>query len=76
MVLEIALALIGIRIQKKCIFLIMGDWLGDDSPSCELNVIEKDGGFYGYPYKHAKNVIDPEFGHLIPTLEENYRSNC
>ena len=45
------------------------DWLGDDSPSCELNVIEKDGSFFGYPYKHAKDVIDPEFGKLIPSLD-------
>ena len=58
-------------ITKKMYFSDNGrDWLGDDSPSCELNVIEKDGSFYGYPYKHAKNVIDPEFGHLIPTLEK------
>ena len=46
------------------------DWLGDDSPSCELNIIEEEGSFFGYPYKHAKNVIDPEFGHLIPTLQK------
>tara|TARA_A100001015_G_scaffold197298_1_gene219999 strand:- start:733 stop:1881 length:1149 start_codon:yes stop_codon:yes gene_type:complete len=45
------------------------DWLGDDSPSCELNVIEKEGSFFGYPYKHAKNVIDPEFGHLLSSFE-------
>ena len=45
------------------------DWLGDDSPSCELNVIDKEGSFYGYPYKHAQNVIDPEFGHLLPSFE-------
>ena len=24
--------------------------------------MNKEGGFYGYPYKHAKNVIDPKFG--------------
>jgi len=45
------------------------DWLGDDSPSCELNVIDKEGSFFGYPYKHAKNVIDPEFGHLLSSFE-------
>ena len=48
------------------------DWLGDDSPSCELNVINEDGDFFGYPYKHAKNVIDPEFGHLIPTVNRDF----
>lgn len=58
-------------ITKKMYFSDNGrDWLGDDSPSCELNVIEEEGSFFGYPYKHAKNVIDPEFGHLIPTIEK------
>ena len=44
------------------------DWLGDDSPSCELNVIEKEGDFFGYPYKHAKNIIDPEYGKLLSSI--------
>ncbi len=38
------------------------DWLGDDSPSCELNRVDQNGQFFGYPFKHATNVIDPEFG--------------
>jgi len=40
------------------------DWLGDDSPSCELNRVDLEGSFYGFPYKHAKNIIDPEFGNI------------
>ena len=48
------------------------DWLGDDSPSCELNVVNKEGSFYGFPYKHAKNVIDPEFGDFIPTINRDF----
>jgi len=36
-----------------------------------LNVIDKEGSFFGYPFKHAKNVIDPEFGHMIPKIEKN-----
>ena len=36
------------------------DWLGDDSPSCELNRVDADGGFYGFPFKHAAGVVDPE----------------
>tara|TARA_B100000900_G_scaffold352966_1_gene320864 strand:- start:231 stop:1376 length:1146 start_codon:yes stop_codon:yes gene_type:complete len=48
------------------------DWLGDDSPSCELNMIDDEGSFYGYPFKHAKNVIDPEFGHMIPSLNKKF----
>ena len=38
------------------------DWLGDDSPSCELNVVKEDNSFYGFPFIHATDVIDPEFG--------------
>ena len=45
------------------------DWLGDNSPSCELNVVETEGSFFGYPYKHAKNIIDPEFGSMIDNLD-------
>ena len=42
------------------------DWLGDDSPSCELNRLDFDGQFFGYPFKHASDVVDPEFGHINP----------
>lgn len=42
------------------------DWLGDDSPSCELNKVEFNGQFFGYPFKHSSNVIDPEFGDMKP----------
>ena len=48
------------------------DWLGDNSPSCELNMVDKEGSFYGYPFKHAKDVIDPEFGHMIPSLNKKF----
>ncbi len=60
-------------VTKKMYFSDNGrDWLGDDSPSCELNVVEKEGSFYGYPFKHAKNIIDPEFGELIPTIQKEF----
>ena len=52
-------------VTKKLFFTDNGrDWLGDDSPSCELNRLDVDGQFFGYPYKHASNVKDPEFGDL------------
>lgn len=38
------------------------DWLGDDSPDCELNVLNAPGEHFGFPYCHAGNVLDPEFG--------------
>jgi len=53
--------------SKKLFFTDNGrDWLGDDSPSCELNRVDFDGQFFGYPFKHASNVVDPEFGHINP----------
>ena len=48
------------------------DWLGDNSPSCELNVVEREGSFFGYPYKHAKDIIDPEFGEFIPSVDREF----
>ena len=42
------------------------DWMGDDMPSCELNVIENDNSFFGYPYKHSIDVMDPEYSKKIP----------
>jgi glucose/arabinose dehydrogenase len=38
------------------------DWLGDDSPDCELNVASEEGLHFGYPYCHQGDVADPEFG--------------
>tara|TARA_A100001015_G_scaffold155707_1_gene172794 strand:- start:346 stop:1473 length:1128 start_codon:yes stop_codon:yes gene_type:complete len=59
-------------VTKKMYFSDNGrDWLGDDSPSCELNIVDVEGSFFGYPYKHAKDVIDPEFGKFIPNLEKD-----
>lgn len=37
------------------------DLLGDDLPPDELNRIVP-GGFYGWPYVHGRDVIDPEYG--------------
>ncbi|RAV99564.1 PQQ-dependent sugar dehydrogenase [Pseudochryseolinea flava] len=38
------------------------DMLGDDTPSCELNVASKKGQHFGYPYCHEGAIKDPEFG--------------
>ena len=35
--------------------------MGDDMPSCELNVVKNDDSFYGYPYKHSMDVLDPDY---------------
>lgn len=38
------------------------DMLGDDTPDCELNRITAKGQHFGYPYWHAGEVKDPDFG--------------
>lgn len=38
------------------------DMLGDDIPPDELNTAPKAGMNFGYPYFHAGNIKDPEFG--------------
>ncbi len=38
------------------------DMLGDDIPSDEINRISEEGEHFGYPYWHAGDVKDPEFG--------------
>lgn len=38
------------------------DWMGDDLPPCELNIVTEEGQFFGFPYVHGNDVIDPEFG--------------
>ena len=45
------------------------DWLGDDSPSDELNRATDKGMHFGYPFCHAGNVMDPEFGDRRPCNE-------
>ena len=37
------------------------DWLGDDMPPEEVNLIEQNG-FYGWPFLHGDNLADPEYG--------------
>jgi glucose/arabinose dehydrogenase len=41
------------------------DWLGDDTPPCELNRLATDDPsvpHFGYPHVHGLAVVDPEFG--------------
>ena len=38
------------------------DWMGDDMPSDELNVVKRKGEHFGYPYCHQGDTLDPEFG--------------
>tara|TARA_B100001093_G_scaffold104303_1_gene96462 strand:+ start:370 stop:1515 length:1146 start_codon:yes stop_codon:yes gene_type:complete len=48
------------------------DWMGDDMPSCELNVVINDDSFYGYPYKHSIDVLDPDYSKKIPVDAEEF----
>lgn len=38
------------------------DWLGDDQPPDELNRATRAGQHFGFPYCHAGDIVDPEFG--------------
>ena len=38
------------------------DMMGNDLPDCELNKLTRTGEHFGYPYCHAGDVADPEFG--------------
>jgi glucose/arabinose dehydrogenase len=38
------------------------DWLGDDRPGDELNVVLEKGQHFGYPYCHGANTPDPYYG--------------
>ena len=38
------------------------DWLGDNEPADEINVAEKAGLHFGFPYVHAGNILDQKFG--------------
>jgi glucose/arabinose dehydrogenase len=41
------------------------DWMGDNLPGDELNVLDQVGEDFGFPYCHAENISDPIFGSLI-----------
>ncbi len=38
------------------------DWMGDNTPPCEINRVSEMGQHFGYPYFHGGYVEDPEFG--------------
>ena len=47
------------------------DWLGDNSPSCEVNVVKEENSFFGFPFLHATNVIDPKYGDGLEDFGED-----
>lgn len=38
------------------------DMMGDDIPACELNRVRETGQHFGFPYCHAGDIGDPQFG--------------
>jgi glucose/arabinose dehydrogenase len=42
------------------------DWMGDDTPEDELNVLTKAGNNYGFPYCHANGVADKDIKKVNP----------
>jgi glucose/arabinose dehydrogenase len=38
------------------------DWLGDDRPPDELNRAQLPGLHFGFPYRHGRDIPDPEYG--------------
>ena len=38
------------------------DWLGDDMPADELNVLSQKGEHFGFPYCHQGDFLDPQYG--------------
>ncbi|MCS6948658.1 MAG: PQQ-dependent sugar dehydrogenase [Steroidobacteraceae bacterium] len=40
------------------------DFMGDDLPACELNVLVRVGAHFGFPFCHQGDLADPEFGRL------------
>ncbi len=50
-------------ITKRLYFTTHGrDWMGDDSPSDRFDVVTQKGQHFGYPFCHAGDMLDPEFG--------------
>ena len=50
-------------LTKRLYFTTHGrDWMGDDSPSDRFDVVTRKGQHFGYPFCHAGDMLDPEFG--------------
>lgn len=42
------------------------DWMGDNIPADELNVVRRMGEHFGFPYCHGTNIPDPFYGKYYP----------
>ncbi len=49
-------------VDNKLWFADLGrDWMGDRLPPDEINRVDRSGLHYGFPYVHAKSVIEPAY---------------
>ena len=48
------------------------DWLGDDTPQCELNEITSSNQHFGFPFLHGNDVWDPEFGDMGKSRADDF----
>jgi glucose/arabinose dehydrogenase len=49
------------------------DMMGDDLPACELNELTKEGQHFGFPFLHANDVWDPDFGEAGKKMEQKFK---
>ncbi len=49
------------------------DWLGDNTPACELNELTEEGQHFGFPFLHASSVWDPEYGDAGKNRENEFK---
>jgi len=45
------------------------DFLGDNLPPDELNHAPQPGLHFGFPYRHGRNIDDPQFGNQAPSVD-------
>ena len=45
------------------------DWMGDDLPPDELNRVRRQGEHFGFPWCHAGDIPDPDYGEFAPCAE-------
>ncbi len=45
------------------------DFMGDNLPPDELNNAPEPGMHFGFPYRHGRNINDPQFGNQSPLVD-------
>lgn len=50
------------------------DWMGDNLPPGELNELTEEGQHFGFPFLHANDVWDPEFGEAGKQMDKEFKA--